>query len=122
MGEKLDTVKGSLVSALNILDTLPSGVLPSDELRDLRIKIQMGLNALIQNEKAIWLKTKKGRDILDEFQHASVKLIDVVEPLKGGAHPTLPTFLEEVKTALVGIEAGAKKLNDETRRRSMVVT
>jgi hypothetical protein len=119
MGESLDATKGSLESALILLDAIPSGGMSSDELRDIRIKIQMGLNALIQNEKAIWLKTKKGRDILGEFQEASAKLMDAVERLKGG---TSPAFLDGVKTALVDVEAGAKKLNEETRRRSMVVT
>jgi len=91
----------------------------SDELRDIRVKIQIGLNALIQNEKAIWLRTKKGRDILGEFHEASLKLRDAVEQLEG---ETSATLLDGVKVALVDVEAVAKKLNDETRRRSMVVT
>jgi len=119
MGENLDASERSLESALDMLDAVPSGGMPSDELRDIRIKIQMGLNALIQNEKAIWLRTKKGRDILGDFKEASEKLVEAVEQLKGG---TSQTSMDGVKAALADVEASAKKLNDETRRRSMVVT
>ena len=119
MGENLKASKQSLESSLEMLDTVPSGGIPSDELRDIRVKIQIGLNALIQNEKAIWLRTKKGRDILGEFHEASLKLRDAVEQLEG---ETSATLLDGVKVALVDVEAVAKKLNDETRRRSMVVT
>jgi len=119
MGENLEVAKWSLESALKMLDALPSGGIPLDERRDIRIKIQMGLNALTQNEKAIWLKTKKGKDILTEFHEASAKLKDTVERFDD---ETSSKFLEGVKAALMDVETGTKKINEETRRRSMVVT
>ena len=51
--------------------------------------------------------------MLVEFSEASARLLGVVESGSG---------LEEIKEALGDVELQAKRLNEETRRRSMVVT
>jgi len=51
-------------------------VLPKEETRDLLVQIQFARETLVQNEK-IWLRIKKGREILGEFDTARLnKTID----------------------------------------------
>ncbi len=65
------------------------------------------------NEKKIWLRTKKGRDLLGEYNAASVKLRDAIE---------VGADLNGIMAAIDDVEQQAKSLNEEIRKRSMVVT
>ena len=80
------------------------------ELRDLLTRLQAARNTLIQNERKIWLRTKAGKEMLSDYGEASMKLLGAVESGSG---------LEE---ALTEVEAQAKRISDEIRKRSMVVT
>ena len=99
--------------AIDILEKDVGNVLPEPILSDLVIRIQLVGNILVQSENKIWLRTKKGREMLSEFEEASKTL-----------HDKLKTNfdVEEVKKSVVVIETYGKKLEGEIRRRSMVVT
>ena len=81
-----------------------------NELRDILTRLQAARNTLVQNERKIWLRTKAGKEMLSDYGEASLKLLGAVESGSG---------LEE---ALTEVEAQAKRISDEIRKRSMVVT
>ena len=70
-------------------------------------------NALVQNEKKIWLRTKKGREMLSEAGAATGRLRAALDA---------PVNLGELEAALAEVEAHARAIDEETRKRSMVVT
>jgi len=108
MGESLETAKSTLDRVIEALRG--SSNASESELRDLLTRLQAARNTLVQNERKIWLRTKAGKEMLSDYGEASLKLLGVVESGSG---------LEE---ALTEVEAQAKRISDEIRKRSMVVT
>jgi hypothetical protein len=108
MGESLESAKSTLE---RVMETLRDSQVASEkEMRDLMTRLQAARNALVQNERKIWLRTKAGKEVLSDYGEASLKLLGAVESGSG---------LEE---ALTEVEAHAKRISDEIRKRSMVVT
>ncbi len=70
-------------------------------------------SVLIRNEKKIWLRTKKGREMLAEVSNAA-------ETLRGAIVSS--DELETVELALNDIESLARAIEEESRKRNMVVT
>lgn len=121
IGEKLNLAKSIIEEVLEMMRAVSKSRVPEDKMRDLMTRIQLAKNSLIQNEKKIWIRTKVGKEILSDFNAASEKLLGVVEKLQR-VHEIEPDLLVEVDVALGDVESHAKRLNEETRRRSMVVT
>jgi hypothetical protein len=69
-------------------------------------------SVLIRNEKKIWLRTKKGHGMLAEVSAAADKL---KESFASGD-------IDLVEGALVEVEALVNAIEEESRKRSMVVT
>lgn len=104
----METAKSTLERVMEALRG--SSKASESELRDLLTRLQAARNTLIQNERKIWLRTKAGKEMLSDYGEASLKLLGAVESGSG---------LEE---ALTEVEVQAKRISDEIRKRSMVVT
>lgn len=104
----METAKSTLERVMEALRG--SSNASESELRDLLTRLQAARNTLIQNERKIWLRTKAGKEVLSDYGEASLKLLGAVESGSG---------LEE---ALTEVEVQAKRISDEIRKRSMVVT
>jgi len=108
MGESLETTKSTMERVMEALRGMSNA--SENELRDILTRLQAARNTLVQNERKIWLRTKAGKEMLSDYGEASLKLLGAVESGSG---------LEE---ALTEVEAQAKRISDEIRKRSMVVT
>lgn len=75
-------------------------------------RVESVRSVLIRNEKKIWLRTKKGRGMLAEVSSAADRL---KEAFASGD-------ISVVEGALVEVEALVNAIEEESRRRSMVVT
>ena len=121
MGENLTFAKEVLQRTMELLRSAPSGAIPDEDMRDIQYRIQIAQNALIQNERKIWLRTKEGKEMVGDFGVASTKLLGAIERLiKSEVEGT--SLIKDLKAALGEVELHAKRLNEETRKRSMVVT
>ena len=108
LGESLENAKSTLE---RVMETLKGSQIASEkEMRDLMTRLQAARNTLVQNERKIWLKTKAGKEVLSDYGEASLKLLGAVE--SGSS----------IEEALTEVEAQAKRISDEIRKRSMVVT
>ncbi len=70
-------------------------------------------SVLIRNEKKLWLRTKKGRGMLANVSEAA-------ERLRGALASS--GELDAVDAALGVVETLARAIDEESRKRSMVVT
>ena len=70
-------------------------------------------SVLIRNEKKIWLRTKKGRGMLADVSEAA-------ERLRGAL--AFSGERDTVDAALGDVETLARAIEEESRKRSMVVT
>ena len=70
-------------------------------------------SVLIRNEKKIWLRTKKGRGMLVEVNEAAERLMNSLA--SSGE-------LDAVDAALGDVETLARAIEEESRKRNMVVT
>jgi hypothetical protein len=109
----MEELKSTFKATLETLKTSSAEGGPSKGLEVIMSRIQRAENVLIQNQKKIWLKTKKGREALTKLDVAAERLREIIE-LAGG--------IEETEAALKVLELQAKNIEDEIRRRSMVVT
>ncbi len=75
-------------------------------------KLESVRSVLIRNGKKIWLRTKKGRGMLAEVSDAADRLKESFAP----------GDIEMVKGALVEVETLARAIEEESRKRNMVVT
>jgi hypothetical protein len=111
LGESLNTAREAIDRAMETLREEPSR--SQAHKRDLMTRLQLARNTLVQNERKIWLRTKVGKEMLGGFGEAAERLLDHVESDSG---------LEEIEAALADVELHAKRIDEETRRRDMVVT
>ena len=75
-------------------------------------RVESVRSVLIRNEKKIWLRTKKGRGMLVEVSAAADKL--KASFASGG--------IDVAEGALIEVAALVKAIEEESRKRSMVVT
>lgn len=121
MGESLTFAKGVLGRTMNLLREVPARAIPEDEIDNIKIRIQIVQNTIIQNERRIWLRTKKGKEMMGDLGVASTKLLGTIERLQR-AEDADPNLLKDLKAALGEVELHAKRLNEETRRRGLILT
>ncbi len=76
-------------------------------------KLESVRSVLIRNEKKIWLRTKKGRGVLAEVSEAAERLM---KSLASSGE------LDAVEAALSDVETLVRAIEEESRKRSMVVT
>ena len=94
------------------LDLLKGSNEGTDSLR-LVSRLESVRSVLIRNEKKIWLRTKKGRVMLAEVREAAERL---KKSLASSGE------LDAVEVALGDVEILARAIEEESRKRSMVVT
>ena len=93
------------------METLKGSQIASEkEMRDLMTRLQAARNTPVQHDRKLWLTTKAGKGVLSDYGEASLKLLGAVE--SGSS----------IEEALTEVEAQAKRISDEIRKRSMVVT
>lgn len=119
MSEDLKASKEGLLKALEILRSIPANSFPVTEIREIDARIQMANNILIQNEKKIWLRSKDGREILNEIRSTVGKLLREMTKLQKSPERELWSGF---KQTLEKLENLLMKIEEESRRRSMVVT
>jgi hypothetical protein len=110
MGESLNTAREAINRAMETLREEPG--LSQAHKRDLLTRLQLARNTLVQNERKIWLRTKVGKEMLVGFGEAAKKLLTHVKS----------DTMEDIEAALADVEHHAKRIEEETRRRDMVVT
>ena len=113
MKDNLEELKSTFKATLETLKTSQAEGDPSKGREVFMSRIQRAENVLIQNQKKIWLKTKKGREALAKLGVATERLREIIESARG---------VDETEAALKALELQAKNIEDEIRRRSMVVT
>jgi hypothetical protein len=87
--------------------------LSEDETRDVSTRLQKVANTLEENKTKIWLRTRAGKEMVDAIQRTASELLSVLVSGSGK---------DEALTALEALEAQAARIDEESRRRSMVVT
>ena len=80
----------------------------------LQIRLGKVTNVLTENESKIWLRTRVGEPMLKELQAA---VDDAYNVLEGSG-----SALESFEATLKEVERKAAKIDEESRRRGMVVT
>jgi hypothetical protein len=119
MGEGIVSTKEDLQRILDLVTK--SSKIPEKEVIEIKKRIQMALNILIQNERKIWLRTREGKEMLMEFGAAAAKLVDAAERMRRSEAQD-PKALSNFGSALGEVERCAKSLEEESRKRGMVVT
>jgi hypothetical protein len=97
-------------SAKETLDAATArGGLPEEQAE----RVKRASKVVAQNLNKIWLRTKAGKPMAESMHEAAA---DVLTKLEADAGQ------EELKAAVDAVEAKAKEIAEESRRRSMVVT
>lgn len=87
--------------------------LKDDEARGVSTRLQKVTNTVEENKTKIWLRTRAGKEMVEAIQRAAEELLGVLGSCSGK---------DEALTALAALEAQAARVDEESRRRSMVVT
>ncbi len=103
------SVRMIIDDCIDMLQTQKIGL----ELKDIISRLSYVQRILIKNEKKIWLKTKKGQEMLSDFKKVADKMllakIDINE-------------LNFFETELGRLENLINAIEEESRKRNMVVT
>jgi general stress protein 26 len=108
---EIEGVKRALEGVIEAVKVLKG--ITEEKRRNLLARAQSIYNVVVQNEKKIWLKTSVGKAMVSDLKSSSVTLLEVVEQFKDAV---------ELEAALANVESQTRKIEEETRRRSMVVT
>jgi len=111
MSTKILVVKEKLTRIKSMLAAVKGN---QGHLAGLQIRLDKVTNVLSENESKIWLRSRIGEPLLKELQDAAD---DALKVLEGGG-----SAFESFEAALKEIEIKAAKIDEESRRRSMVVT
>ena len=112
MTEIIEGIKSSFEIALEQIKKVVAGIEESEKQK-LLTRLESMRSALIRNEKKIWLRTKKGRDMILELNEATGRIIAALD---------MPINLSGLDDAINEAETYTRALDEETRKRSMVVT
>ena len=97
-------------SAKETLDAIVvHGGLPEEQAE----RVKRASKIVAQNLNKIWLRTKGGNPMAESMLDVAMEALTKLQ--NGGGQ-------EEVKAAVDAVEAKAKEIEEESRRRSMVVT
>ena len=97
-------------SAKETLDAMVMhGGLPEEQAE----RVKRASKIVAQNLNKIWLRTKGGNPVAESMLDVAMEALTKLQ--NGGGQ-------EEVKAAVDAVEAKAKEIEEESRRRSMVVT
>ncbi len=97
-------------SAKETLDAAAEyGGLPEEQAE----RVRRASRVVAQNLNKIWLRTKVGKPMAESMQEAATTVLKALEA--GSA-------MEEVKAAVDALDERAREIEEESRRRSMVVT
>lgn len=80
---------------------------------ELNKKLQLANKIITQNQKKIWLRAKTGKPMAEALLSTSKRLIELLQSSAENS---------EIIQIIQELEVQTKKLNEESRRRSMVVT
>jgi len=108
---EIEGAKKALESVIEAVKGLKG--ITEEKRRGLLARAQSTCNIVIQNEKKIWLKTSVGKAVVSDLNSSSVTLLEVVGQFKDEA---------ELEAALANVESQTRKIEEETRRRSMIIT
>jgi general stress protein 26 len=108
---EIEVTKKALESVIEAFKVLKA--VTGEKRRSLLVRAQSIYNVVVQNENKIWLKTSVGKAMVNDLKSSSVMLLEVVEQFKDTA---------ELEAALTNVESKKQKIEEESRRRSMVVT
>ncbi len=111
MSTRLPAVKEKLIRIKSMLVAVKGN---ERHAADLQIRLDKITNILTENESKIWLRTRVGEPMLKELQDA---VDNAFKALEGG-----DSAYESYEVALREIEKKVAKIDEESRRRSMVVT
>jgi hypothetical protein len=111
MSARILEIKEKLTGIKSMLAAVKSNV---GYAAGLQIRLSKVTNIVTENETKIWLRTRVGEPMLKELQVATD---DAYKVLEGG-----DSALESFESALKEVERKAAKIDEESRRRSMVVT
>jgi hypothetical protein len=109
MAENIAGVRGIVEASLDLL----KGQNDRTDSQRLVSKLESVRSLLIRNEKKIWLRTKKGRGMLADVGEAAERLRKSLTSSGG---------LDTVDAAISDVETLARFIEEESRKRSMVVT
>ncbi|MGD0803374.1 MAG: hypothetical protein ABSA11_04795 [Candidatus Bathyarchaeia archaeon] len=105
MSARLPVIKEKLASIRSKLNV--------DYTTGYRLRLDKVSNIVVENESKIWLRTRVGEPMLKELQDSIEKAYDILDG------EGVPVGFEML---LRDIEAKASKIDEESRRRDMVVT
>jgi len=108
---EIEVTKKALESVIDAFKVLKA--VTGEKRRSFLVRAQSIYNVVVQNENKIWLKTSVGKAMVNDLKSSSVMLLEVVEQFKDTA---------ELEAALTNVESKKQKIEEESRRRSMVVT
>jgi ribosomal protein L12E/L44/L45/RPP1/RPP2 len=97
----------------DIRKLVPGLKLKDDEARGVSTRLQKVANTVEENRTKIWLRTRAGKEMVEAIQRAAEELLGVLGSGSGKS---------EALSALEALEAQAARVDEESRRRSMVVT
>ena len=103
MSQPMKTAKETLEAAAG------HGGLPEEQAE----RVRQASRVVAQNLNKIWLRTKAGKPTAESMQEAAMELLNALED---------DADMDEVKTAVDALEEKVKEIEEESRRRSMVVT
>jgi uncharacterized protein YoxC len=112
MSGEVNTIKNMVADVLEFVNGLKDD-LPGNQLNDLRTRLQFVRNTVIENERKIWLRTKKGKELISDLNGRTERLLESVKEKQ------VSTNFENI---LQEMEEKAKEIVEEIRKRSMVVT
>jgi len=121
MAEGIGEARDSLQRTLDLLRRMSGGRITQVDSTDYSIRVQKAQNILLQNEKKIWLKTKDGKEMVRRLSEASSRLLATARDLEKSSETDSKTP-NDLTAALKEVELNARQMEEESRRRSMVVT
>lgn len=123
MTQRIEAVAENCATIANKLDLLATDKIEIWRIKAMQMKIKQASVLLKENQKSIWIRTKKGKEVVEQIQNSSSIIDDLIKQIASEKeHTRFQSLFQDLENQITTLENYSKIILKEIRDRAMSIT
>jgi len=123
MTQRIEAVAENCATIANKLDLLATDKIEIWRIKAMQMKIKQASVLLKENQKSIWIRTKKGKEVVEQIQNSSSIIDDLIKQITSEKeHKRFQSLFQDLENQITTLENYSKIILKEIRDRAMSIT
>jgi hypothetical protein len=123
MSKPVEAVVEKCSKIANKLDLVLKDKIEVWRIKAMQMKIKKASVLLQENQKSIWIRTKKGKEVVEQIQKSSSIIDGLINTITREKEPKrFQTLFQELEKQINTLETYSKIIIKEIRKRAMSIT